>query len=202
MILFGASGHAKVIIDILEKQGVEINYLVDANSGILELQSYQVIHENAFEKQAGEQLIISIGSNAIRKKVAEKLQAEYGWAIHPSATLGDDVTLGNGSVIMAGAIINSSSSIGNHVIVNTGSSIDHDCNIGDYAHISPKATLCGTVSIGEGAHIGAGATIIPNLTVGKWVTVGAGTVIIDNVPDYAVVVGNPGRIIKYNDSET
>ena len=84
-------------------------------------------------------------------------------------------------------------------IINTSCSIDHDCTLEDYVHVSPNATLCGTILVGEGTHIGAGATIIPNISIGKWVTIGAGAVIIENVPDHAVVVGNPGRIIKYND---
>ncbi len=200
MLLIGASGHAKVIIDILEKQDIKVDFLVDANPAIKELQSYKVILESDFNIDAiNEEVIVTIGSNHIRKKVAERLKAEYGWAIHPSAILGDDVSIGQGAVIMAGAIINSSSSIGNHAIINTSCSIDHDCTLEDYVHVSPNATLCGTILVGEGTHIGAGATIIPNISIGKWVTIGAGAVIIENVPDHAVVVGNPGRIIKYND---
>ncbi len=197
MILFGASGHAKVIIDILEKQGVKVDFLVDANPTIKSLQSYQVKPDADFEIDSiTSEIIISIGSNHIRKKVANEIRADFGWAIHPLAILGDDVSIGQGSVVMAGAIVNSSTSIGNHAIINTASSIDHDCVLGDYVHVSPNATLCGTISVGEGTHIGAGATIIPNLSIGKWATIGAGSVVINNVPDGAVVVGNPGRIIK------
>ena len=201
MILFGASGHAKVIIDILEKQGVSIEYLVDADPNIKELQSYQVKYEGDYVASSVDKVIVSIGSNKIRKDVARLLNVEFGWAIHPSAILGDDVSVGQGSVVMANTAINSSSSIGNHNIINTNASIDHDCELMDYVHISPNATLCGGIKVGEGTQIGAGATIIPNLSIGKWATIGAGSVIINNIPDYAVVVGNPGRIIKYNDSE-
>ncbi len=200
MILFGASGHAKVIIDILEKQDVSVDYLVDANPNIKSLQSYDVIHESNWGVSSDHQeVIVSIGNNKIRKEVADRLKNQFGWAVHSSAILGDEVSIGQGSVIMAGAIVNSATSIGNHSIINTASSIDHDCSLGDFVHVSPNAALCGSVSVGEGTHIGAGATIIPNLTVGKWVTIGAGAVITKDVPDYAVVVGNPGRIIKYNE---
>lgn len=199
MILFGASGHAKVILDILEKLDIEIRFLVDQNPKIKNLQGYEVITEGDNRLVIDDNVIISIGSNAIRKAMTNKLNYEYGWAIHPSVILGDDVSIGAGSVMMAGAVINSSSSIGNHNIINTSASIDHDCHLEDFVHISPNATLCGSIKVGEGTHVGAGAIIIPNLKIGSWVTIGAGAVIIEDIPDHAVVVGNPGRIIKYNE---
>jgi sugar O-acyltransferase (sialic acid O-acetyltransferase NeuD family) len=199
MILFGASGHAKVIIDILEKMDVTIEYLLDADPEIQEIQGYEVRLEQDVSFQGTEEVIISIGSNSLRKTLASKLSCQFGWAIHPSVILGDDVSIGAGTVVMAGAIINSSTSIGNHNIINTSTSIDHDCHLEDFVHVSPNATLCGSIKVGEGTHIGAGATIIPNLNIGKWVTIGAGAVIIEDVLDYAVVVGNPGKVIKYNE---
>ena len=199
MILIGASGHAKVIIDILEKQEVDVEFLVDANPNIKELQSYRVLHDSDYESSPSDELIISVGSNSTRKQLSSEISTKFGWAIHPAAILGDDVSIGAGTVIMAGVVINSSSSIGNHCIVNTGATVDHDCIINDFVHISPNATLCGSIVLGEGTHIGAGATIIPNLNIGKWVTIGAGAVIIEDVPDFAVIVGNPGKIIKINE---
>lgn len=201
MVLFGASGHAKVIIDILEKMGVDIAFLVDANPDVTELAAYKVVHEDEFKGDDKREVIISIGDNAIRKKLANQLNAEFGWAIHPSAILGDDLNIGEGTVIMAGAIVNSSTDIGKHCIINTSASVDHDCKLEDYVHISPNATLCGGITVGEGTQVGAGATIIPNLTIGKWATIGAGAVVIKNVPDGAKVVGNPAQIIKKIDVE-
>ncbi|NVK84643.1 MAG: acetyltransferase [Cytophagia bacterium] len=201
MVLFGASGHAKVVIDILERSGIEVSHLVDANPEIEELAGYQVMDEAGYMSLSEEEYIISIGSNTIRKKIVKDSNLVYGWAVHPSAILGDDVSIGQGTVVMAGAIINPSTHVGNHCIINTSASIDHDCIIEDFVHISPNATLCGTIEVGEGTHVGAGATIIPNLKIGKWATIGAGAVIIENVPDYAVVVGNPGRIIRIKNGE-
>ncbi len=89
----------------------------------------------------------------------------------------------------------------NYVIINTGASVDHDNIIGDYCHISPQATLCGNVSVGEGTHIGAGAVVIPGIKIGKWAVIGAGSVIVRDVPDYAVVMGNPGKIKRYIETE-
>ena len=201
MILFGASGHAKVILDTLEKQGIKVDFLVDANREIKTLQSYSVVNELEYKFKETDKVIVSIGSNTIRQKIVEKLKVKYGWAIHPSAVLGDDVVIGEGTVVMAGAVINSSSVIGSHSIINTSASVDHDCVLGDFVHVSPNATLCGHVSVGEGTQIGAGATVIPTLSIGKGATIGAGTVVLSNIPDYAIVAGNPGKIIKYNDRE-
>ncbi len=201
MILIGASGHAKVIIDILEKVNEPVDFLVDANSTIRELLGYKVVAESIYEPLKDSEHIISIGSNSIRKRVAISKNLKYGWAIHPSSILADDVSIGQGTVVMAGTIINSSTSIGNHCIINTSASIDHDCIVEDYVHISPNATLCGTIHIGEGTQVGAGATIIPNVKIGRWVTIGAGAVIINDVPDFAVVVGNPGKVIKIKNGE-
>lgn len=200
MILFGASGHAKVILNILELSGESVSFLVDGNPNVKKLNGYPVIHESQFDL-AEEPLFISIGNNTIRKKLANKYSGNYGRAIHPKSILDSNVEVGEGTVVMAGAVINNSAIIGNHCIINTSANVDHDCVVGNFAHVSPNATLCGTVSVGEGTHIGAGATVAPNIKIGKWATIGAGSVIISDVPDFAIVVGNPGAIIKYNDEQ-
>ena len=192
MNLYGASGHAKVIISILESLGENITNIFDDRAPFTLLE-HQV---KPFEKGDTDYYIISVGNNKTRKKLAEKLDViHYTKAIHPSAIIDKTVTIDEGSVVMAGSILNIGSRVGKHCIINTAASIDHDCEIADFAHISPNATLCGNVSVDEGAQIGAGAVINPNITIGKWAIVGAGAVIIKDVPDGATVVGNPGRII-------
>ena len=193
MYLYGASGHAKVIIDILEAQNVRVDGLVDDNPDINELQGYPVYHKADLLSP----VIVSIGINATRKKVVEKLNADFGTAIHPSAIVAKTVQIGEGSVVMHGSIIQTDACIGKHSIVNTGASIDHECQIVDYVHISPHATLCGNVHVGEGSWIGAGATLIPGVKIGKWCIIGAGASVVRDVPDYAVVVGVPAKVIKY-----
>ena len=98
------------------------------------------------------------------------------------------------------AIVNADATIGNHVIINTAALIEHDCTIDDFAHISPKVTLSGNVKIGTGTHVGSGAIVIPGIKIGKWCTIGAGAVFINDIPDGATVIGNPGKIIKYNNT--
>ena len=196
MILTGASGHAKVIIDILEKSGQTVDFLVDTNDSIKQLSGIPVIHQDEYKAEQQHELILSIGANQVRKRLAAFFSTRFGKAIHPDAILASNVEIGEGTVVMAGAVVNSSTRIGRHCIINTVASIDHDCQIGDYAHISPNATLCGTVSVGEGTQVGAGATVIPNVNIGSWAMIGAGAVVISDIPDHAVAVGNPAKIIK------
>ncbi|WP_205509173.1 acetyltransferase [Longitalea arenae] len=202
IILFGASGHGKVICEILEAQGRIPYGLIDDNPLVTSLLEYPVY--NTLQQagvRAGDQFIISIGKNSIRKTVAAtKLQAmSFASAIHPAAVISPRSSLGAGSVVMANVTVNSDSHIGKHVILNTNCSIDHDCIIEDLVHVSPNAALAGNVRVGEGTHIGIGAAVIPGVRIGRWVTIGAGAVIIRDIPDHAVVVGNPGRIIKVNE---
>jgi len=196
--LYGASGHAKVIIDILEKNGMPVSGLIDNNPDIKTLMGYTV--ESGIEEisQADYSVLISIGNNTVRKRVSESLSTRFINAIHPNAVLSDHISLGTGIAIMAGAVVNSDVTIGSHVILNTNCTVDHDCSIGDFVHISPNAALAGNVEVGEGSHVGISACVIQGIKIGRWATIGAGAVIIKDVPDYAVVVGNPGKIIKYN----
>lgn len=197
MILYGASGHGKVICDIVKSNNDLINHFFDDNESLV---SFEGVSVSKYSKDLflEEKVIISIGNNSIRKNVAERILHKYGTAIHCSSIISSSVFCDEGSVIMQGAILQANAHIGKHVIINTGASIDHDCTIEDFVHISPHATLCGNVFIGEGTHVGAAAVIIPGIKIGKWCTVGAGAVIIKNVPDNAVVVGNPAKILKYN----
>ncbi|MDF2454543.1 MAG: acetyltransferase [Cytophagaceae bacterium] len=197
MYLIGASGHAKVVIDCLRDAGVTIQGLFDANPGVKNLKGYDVKGDYTAANQE-EPLVISIGANSIRQKIAESLKGRlFGKAIHPSALISSDVTLGDGTVVFHGAVIQSSSKIGKHVIVNTAASIDHDCIIGDFAHIAPQVTLCGNVTVGEGTLVGAGSVVIPGIKIGKWSVIGAGSSVFRDVPDYGMVIGNPARLIKY-----
>lgn len=198
MLLYGASGHGKVIIDCLESQNEEIIGLFDDNENLKELLSYKVLGKYDEKEYKNEKIIISIGNNEIRKEVSKIIKHKFGKVVHSSASVCQNVKIGSGTAIFHKSILQSSVKIGNHVIVNTAASIDHDCRIGNFVHISPNATLCGNVSVGEGTHIGAGAVIIPNIKIGKWCMVGAGSVVTKDVQDYSVVVGNPARKIKTN----
>lgn len=197
-ILYGASGHAKVILDAMKLRSIEDIVLVDDNPEIRKLAGYQVVQAKTLNIMEDHLILISIGNNSTRKKIVEKFNGKYFNVIHPSAIIAHTVKVGLGTFIAAGAIINPETVVGNHVIINTSASIDHDCKIGNFVHVAPNATLCGTVRVGEGTLVGAGVTVIPNIKIGKWATIGAGSVIIEDIPDHAVVVGNPGKVIRIN----
>lgn len=198
VFLYGASGHAKVIIDSLTASGFEVKGLFDDNSNVKELLGYKVFGSYNSEILNESKLIISIGLNNIRKKVENKLPPviKYGKAIHPTAIISERATICDGSVVMQGAIVQSSASVGWHCIINTAASVDHDCLLEDFVHISPNATLCGNVFVGEGSQVGAGAVVIPGIKIGKWSLVAAGAVVMRDVPDNVLVMGNPARVVK------
>jgi acetyltransferase EpsM len=195
--LYGASGHGKVIIDILESMGVGIATILDDNPNLKELLTYPISKPDLVNKFERKSVIISIGNNKVRKRLSAKMNCIFAQAIHPTAKISKHVRLGEGTVVMAGVIINPDTNIGAHCIINTGAVVEHDCVIADFVHLSPNVSLAGNVHVMEGAHVGIGASVIQGVRIGKWATIGAGSVIIKDVPDYAVVVGNPGRIIKY-----
>lgn len=193
--LFGASGHAKVIKDIVEAQGDSVGMLFDDAPHCDSLQGAPVF--KASETEVSGPLIISIGSNRARKLISERYRHQYATALHPRAIISPSAQTGCGTVVMQGAVIQSDARIGRHCIINTAASVDHECIIDDYVHISPHATLCGNVQVGEGTWIGAGATVVPGIKIGRWCTIGAGSVVINDIPDNVTVVGNPcKRIIK------
>jgi acetyltransferase EpsM len=199
MYLYGASGHCKVIIDIInECNDCLIEGILDDNPKSVKIFNIPVLSSKEILSFEDKQLIISIGDNSTRKRIVKNINAIYKTAIHPKAIVSIYSKIESGTVVMAGAIINPDVVIGKHCIINTGAIIEHDCILEDFVHVAPRATLAGGICIGEGTQIGMGASLIQGVKIGKWATVGAGAVIINDVPDFAVVVGNPGRIIKYN----
>ena len=197
--LFGASGHGKVVKDILNANGVKVEAFVDDNCRVNECAGRPVLHD----AKGLSPVIVSIGVNRIRKMVVEKLWAnaqangntlEFATAIHPSAIVSPTAKIGEGTVVMAGAVINADAVIGKHCIVNTGATVDHDCIIEDYCHIAPGAHISGGTHIGEGTWIGVGACVIQCLNIGKDCMIGAGSVVVSDIPDGVTAYGNPCRV--------
>lgn len=194
MYLYGASGHAKVILEILEACDIQVDGLFDDNVAVETLLGYPVSRYNG---ECDGDKIISIGDNRVRKQIAERVGGNFGAAVHPTAIVSPRAKVGCGSVVMHGAIVQADACIGAHVIVNTGATIDHECMVGDYAHISPNATLCGNVTVGEGTQIGAGSVVVPGVHIGKWSLICAGSVVTKNIPDYCIASGNRCEVVKY-----
>lgn len=196
LYVYGASGHCKVVIEIMEALGKEVVSVFDDDESISQLLEYPVLTKNRANPDKKIPVLFAIGNNETRKILAESngfLVTEP--LIHPSAIVSPRATLKNGTVVMPGAIINSQAEVGHHCIINSGAVVEHDCILGDYVHISPNAALAGDVKVGEGTHIGVGAQVIQGITIGNWCTIGAGAVIIRDVQAGATVVGNPGRVV-------
>ncbi|MCM1066457.1 MAG: acetyltransferase [Muribaculaceae bacterium] len=196
MNLFGASGHAKVAMDIIAAQGDDVGCLYDDNPHCVEINGKNVF--KAADTAVTGPLIISIGSCNVRKIIARRYNVGYATAIHPDAAISSSATIGEGSVVMPGAIINSDARIGRHCIINTKASVDHECRIADFVHIAPGATLSGNVEVGECTWIGVGACVKQGVTIGRNCMIGAGSVVVKDIPDNVVAYGNPCRIIKEN----
>ncbi|WP_299883704.1 acetyltransferase [uncultured Lacinutrix sp.] len=198
MFLYGAGGHARVVIDIILSS---TNYKIDGvyDDFILEKFIHNIPIVNVLPEEKKKEAIITVGNNKIRKKIAQSLLVNYITAVHSKAVISKlDVIIGKGTVVMANAVINPNSTIGKHCIINTAAIVEHDCKIEDFVHISPNAALAGNVSVGEGTQVGLGANVIPGVKIGKWCVIGAGSTVIEDVPDFSVVVGSPAKFIKSN----
>lgn len=199
--IYGAGGHSRVIIDLAECLGYTVTKVfddfLDRSKGDDHKEGQPDLCNNKAEFFSDDDpLIIAIGNNHTRAELAHRIKSNFGILVHPSAVVSTYASLGAGTVVNCGGIVQAGATVGEHVIINTGALVDHDNKIGDFVHVSPNVSLTGHVEIGEGTHIGAGAVVIPKVKVGRWCTIGAGAVIIRDVPDFSVVVGNPGRIIK------
>lgn len=197
VIILGASGHAKVIADIVKKNNDLLIGFLDDNLGIqnkIIFDSKKVLGtvEDVY-KYSDCYFIIGIGNNKIRKMISNKYsKLKWYTAVHPNAVIANEVEIGEGTVIMAGTVINTGTKIGKHCIVNTSSSLDHDNVLEDYVHISPGSHLAGTVRIGEETWICSGVTVVNNINIGKNNIIGAGaTVIRDILEENGTYVGVP-----------
>lgn len=197
IVIIGASGHGKVIADIAKKNGYTDIVFLDDNTSLSECNGYPV---KGSCKDAADfreyDFIVGIGNCKIRQKIQNDLSKNgnrFVTLIHPEAVIGENVFLGEGTVVMAGAVINPCSRIGRGSIVNTCASVDHDCEIGEFSHISVGAHVAGTVKIGDRTWIGAGATVSNNLVIAGDCMVGAGAVVIKDLSESDTYIGIPAK---------
>lgn len=197
LLVIGAGGHAKVVVDAARDAGYEIAGVVGLPGGRSELLGIQVVGDARGVEADG--FIIAIGDNEKRaavfaEHVARGLRPLA--VVHPSAVIADGVVIGEGTLVAAGVIVNVDASVGRNAILNTGCTVDHDCVIGDHALIGPGANLCGGCRVGEGTLIGVGASMTPTRAVGAWSVVGAGSAVVGDIPAHSVCAGVPARVIR------
>lgn len=197
--IIGASGHARVIIDIVEREGIHrIAGLFDRSLARgARVCGYEVIGTDDDAREWTGGLIVAIGDNWTRSRVVERTgQRTFVAAIHPSAQIARGVEIGEGSVIMAGVVVNTGARIGRHCILNTRCSLDHDSTLGDFASLGPNATTGGGVEIGEFAAVALSASILHGKRVGAHTVIGAGSTVTGDLRNNVVAYGTPARVIR------
>ena len=207
VLVVGGGGHAKVVLDILRSGNEWLPCAVIDDDpakwgkelgGVLVEGGMSVARDIAL-KYGCRHFIVAVGHNATRVSLGTSLEASGLLpliAIHASAILSPSVTVGSGTVVMAGVCINADTVIGPYSIINTRAAIDHDCVIGEGVHIAPGVSICGGVSIGALSLLGAGSTVIPGCRIGDGVTIGAAAAVVTDLSPRVVAVGVPARIIK------
>jgi len=194
LLVVGAGGHAKVVIDTARTAGLSVTGVIGTARDAEQILGIHVSRDAAEVEFDG--FIIAVGNNSVRAKMFEEYR-DRGLnpvsVIHPSAVIAPSVVIGAGTFVAAGVVVNVDARIGEDAILNTGCTVDHDCVVGDHALVGPTASLCGESRIGTGVTFGAGASIIPVKGVGDWTTIGAGAAVVDDVPDHVVYAGVPAR---------
>ena len=207
IVIWGAGGHARVVVDVLEAAGgwSLAGFLDDVNSqrrgsefcGSRILGGREELP--VLREQGVEWGIVAIGECAARLACSRHFE-DAGWrlatAVHPQAVVSPTAMLGAGTLVAAGAVVGPAARVGAAVIVNTLASVDHDCVLEDGVHVGPGARLTGSVQVGEMALIGVGAIVLPGITIGRESLVGAGAVVCEDVPPRVVVSGNPARVMR------
>lgn len=200
LALLGASGHGKVVADAALLSGWEIvEFFDDAWPQRQQNGSWRILGDGAAlvaRLSDYDGVLVSIGECAVRWARQQALQAAGGRlavVVHPSAVVSRHVTIGAGTVLMAGVVVNVDSVVGPACIINTGATVDHDCRLGEAVHVCPGAHLSGNVQVGRGSWVGAGAAVKQGMVIGDHVMVGVGAVVVSSVADGLTVKGNPAR---------
>ena len=199
VIIIGAGGHGKVIADIVLCAGNNLlGFLDDSKAGQTHAGFPVLGKQKDYVNYPDAEFVIAIGSAAAREKIAgEMAGVRWHTAIHPTAVISKlDVTIGEGTVVMANAVINPGAVIGDHCIVNTAAVVEHDNKIEDYVHISVGAKLAGVVTVGQSTWIGVGATVKNATSICGSCMIGAGAVVVKDIVEPGTYVGVPARRLQ------
>ncbi len=197
LVIIGASGHGKVVADIARLNGYESIVFLDDRVDASDYGRYQIVGTSDNIGDYDSDFFVAIGNPQVREKITYLLKQKSKsivTLIHPNATVGEDVQIGEGSVLMAGAVVNPCTTIGEGCIVNTCSSVDHDNILGNFVHVAVGAHLAGTVKVGNRTWIGAGATVKNNVTITDDCMIGAGAVVVKDLEVSGTYVGVPAAL--------
>lgn len=201
IVVVGAGGHAKVVIEALWAMGAfEVVGLTDPSTSCLELLGVPVLGGDellpGLLAQGVASAVVAIGSNRLRQQIGQRL-LRLGFVlpvvVHPSALISPSATIGQGTVVMARAVVGTLARVGELVIINTCAIVEHDNNIGHAAHIAPGTALAGGVRVGDRALLGIGSAVRPDISIGDDSIVGAGSAVVTDVPSGFTVAGTPAR---------
>lgn len=200
ILVIGAGGHAKSVIDALMSCGEYGKIAVLEDFGADEVLGFKVIGKVSDASRflgEYENAVVAVGNNEFRLKTINELK-RIGFKLpvikHKTAYLSRFSTVGEGSVLLANSVVNANVKIGRGVIINSSVTVEHDCKISNGVHLSPNSVVCGAVSVGAETWIGAGATVIDHINIGCNSIIGAGSVVIKNINDNVTVYGNPSKI--------
>lgn len=198
LIIIGGGGHAKVVADIAALNGYKVRGFLDDNQDVKKLLDHDRLGNiSDCVKFSNCRFVIAIGNNAVRRSIAEKYNTlEYATLIHPSACIGSKVQIGEGTVIMPGAIVNACTILGRCCVINSGAVVEHDCTVGDFTLIAPNSTVCGLTKVGSNCWLGAGSTVNNVLSICDDVTLGSGTVVVRDITEVGTYIGIPAKIMK------
>lgn len=196
VVIIGASGHGKVIADIILKKGDSILGFLDDNPNLgSEFIGFPVLGKVSEAINYKEyKFVIAIGNANIREQIANELDVDWYTAIHPTAVISSiNVEIGAGTVVMANAVINSDAKIGMHCIINTGAIVEHDNLIEDFVHVSVGVKLAGNVKVGRKTWVGIGSQVIQGKHIGAETMIGAGATVIGDLEEKGTYVGVPAQ---------
>lgn len=208
IIIIGSSGHAKVVVDAIEKQGkYKIVGFIDSfrkiNSKTLDIPvlGNEKDLQNIIEKYHIKYAFIAIGDNTVRYKVSEKIKKIapnllFCSIIHPNTSIAKDTKIGDGTILMAGAVVNSSSVIGDFCILNTNSSLDHDSKMDNFSSLAPKVSTGGGCHIGNFSAISIGASLKHGITIGANSIIGANSLVLEDIKPNTVSYGTPAKKVR------